>query len=169
VNDAVLIASEEELLRRKSFEDRQRRFVPRGRLSAISANPYLAISEDNEVYGEEIEAMNGHGAAAGEHALNVMSNPSPSIARNPAQPNQGSNMGGSNRGNKLTCHYCGRNNHFVRDCREKTMDVNRGIFRANKFQPIPAAAAGRYNQSGVGMRGGKASAQQGKEEAHHRE
>jgi len=180
VEQAAAIAAEEELLRQRYAEvrglaGRKPFFKQRAHLSSLAVNPYDE-EEDGGMsagYGEETY----EGAHTQLHAMsnNNPSFPRPGQASNSLRPTGAGGGGGYNNFNGAAavgqpkCHYCGRTNHFVKDCRDKMFDLSKGIFRANKFQPLPAGAAaagGRNNQSG---KGGKGHAQQGKEEAHHRE
>lgn len=169
VEQAAAIAAEEELLRKRAYEERERQSRA-GHLSSLSMNPYHAISEEQEMHmhGEgniiTTETMSG----SGEHALNAMSN-STTPRSSAAQPPQGGGMGGFTRGPRFSCHYCGRAGHFVRDCNGRRIDRSRGIFRANRFQPIPEKNTSTQTSTVAGTKGGKESSQQGKEEAHQRE
>jgi hypothetical protein len=186
VEQAASIASEEELLRKRYAESRgfRKPFFNRahghghGHLSSLEVNSF---DQEDEAYGEEAYED-------GYMQLHAMSNNSSYLRSGqapfrPTAAGGGYNnfsggaaavaAGGNSRGSAgLRCHYCGRSNHFVRDCRDKMADQKQGIFRANKFQPVPTGAAAAGGRGSHSAKGGKVQAhgqQQGKEEAHHRE
>jgi len=196
VEQAAAIAAEEELLRQRTLAFRGfpprggKTFYPRGHLAALETNPQEAESGMPEASSEDSFDEEA------QMQLHAVSNTSSYARAGQATYRSGAASGGGSRGNysstaaaaagrssnrgsaaaELKCHYCLRQGHFVRECREKAADQAKGIFRANKFQPVPtgsgAAATGGRNMYSSNARGGKGQGQgqqQGKEEAHHRE
>lgn len=166
VEQAALIAAEEELLRRRAFEQRtgidlhRHRHFPTSRppmnLNATTTEEEQDYTEDYTSHMYNSETMDGYGASR----LNAVSTSSSSPS--PFTPSGSSTFSTNHAAErKPVCHYCHRDNHFVRDCREKARDVKNGIYRSNKFDN---GGEGRPGQG----RGGRGQ-QQGKGGAHKRE
>jgi hypothetical protein len=166
VEQAALIAAEEELLRRRAFEQRtgidlhRHRHFPTSRppmnLNATAIDEEQDYTEDYTSHVHNTEAMDGYGASR----LNAVSTSSPSPS--PFTPSSTFSTNRAAEG-KPVCHYCHRDNHFVRDCREKARDVKNGIYRSNKFD------SGGEGRPGQGQGRGGRGQQQGKGGAHKRE
>jgi hypothetical protein len=166
VEQAAIIAAEEELLRRRAFEQRTGIDLHRNRHFSTSRPPLnlnttaIATEEEHD-YTEEYtsyntEAMDGYGASRLNAVSNSSSSPSPFTSSSAFSTNRAAE-------GKPVCHYCHRDNHFVRDCREKARDMKNGIYRSNKFD----STSGGEGRPGQG-RGGRGQ-QQGKGGAHKRE
>jgi hypothetical protein len=166
VEQAAIIAAEEELLRRRAFEQRTGIDLHRNRHFStfrppMNLNATVIATEEEHDYTEEYtsyntEAMDGYGASRLNAVSNSSSSPSPFTSSSAFSTNRAAE-------GKPVCHYCHRDNHFVRDCREKARDMKNGIYRSNKFD----STSGGEGRPGQG-RGGRGQ-QQGKGGAHKRE